>query len=671
MEAKFFNPELSRLMFIKRVFAQACDQSLPLLERLNYLFITSGNLDEFFEVAVAALKDKIALSRTEASIDGMQADELLKMIAEITHPFVKDIYDVYNNDLTPAMHLQSIEFLPRKKWTKPQREWIQKFFTEHAMPVISPIALDLSHPFPRLVNKSLNYIVSLEGADAFGRESGLAIIHAPRSLPRILRIPSELCEPGDYFVQLNDLIQAHLDDFFPGMTATGCYQFRITRNSDLYINSDEESDLTLALESELASKRYGASVRMEIDANCPDHIIEYLLAIHYLGVNDLYKVDGPVNLHRSSLLLKLLERNDLRFPAFQHQIPERLDKHTDMFSAIREKDILMHLPYDSFDPVLNLIYQAAHDPNVLAIKSTLYRTGVDSPMVKALIEAARVGKEVTIVIELRARFDEAENIALANQLQEAGALVIYGILGYKVHAKLSLIVRREGKDLGRYAHLGTGNYHADTARLYTDFGLFTYNSTITDDVLTTFQQLTGMSKELELDHLIASPFKLHKTVIALIEAETQNAQNGKKARIKAKVNGLTDKDVIVALYNASQAGVKIQLQVRGICCLIPGVKDLSENITVTSIIGRFLEHARVYCFYNDGNEKIYCSSADWMERNFFFRVEICFPILDPALAKTVKKRAFDPHLNPNSKQYQLKSDGEYFDITTISDNNKH
>lgn len=655
----FFNRELSQLQFFKRVFEQAQDRSLPLLERLKFLFITSAALDEFFEIRVAGLKEQMAMSRTDTGIDGMATNDILKAISDLTHQFVPEIYDLFNNELLPALEKERIHFISPEKWNKAQRAWAKDYFLNHAMPVLSPIGLDLSHPFPQLENKSLNFIVSLEGEDAFGRSSGLAIVHTPRTLSRVLRCPGNGKPNHDYFMFLNHVIQEYVNELFPGMQATGCYQFRVTRNSDIYLNSDEITDLTIALQSELASKRYGSSVRLEIDSDCPKHIIDFLLSIHHLTEQDIFKATGPVNLHRSSLILDMLDRPDLCFPSFKHNQPPELKTNKDMFASIRERDILLHLPYDSFDPVLDFIYQATRDPNVVAIKQTLYRTGVDSPMVKALIEAAKRGKQVTIVIELRARFDEAENIELANRLQEAGAVVIYGIVGYKVHAKLSLIVRREESKLRRYAYLGTGNYHAHTARQYTDFGLFTYDKDITSDVLRAFLQLTGMGKASRLKHLYASPFTLHKNILNLIEHETQQAKQGNKAFIKAKMNGLTEPEVINALYRASQAGVKITLHVRGICCLKPGVRGLSSNIKVYSVVGRFLEHSRVYWFYNSGDEKIFCSSADWMDRNFFYRVEICFPILDPNLAKRVKKEAFDTKLHPNAKVYQLASDGFY------------
>lgn len=653
----FINRELSQLHFILRVFDQAKDPKIPLLERLNYLFITSANLDEFFEIRVAGLKEKMVLPMSNTDVDHMAT--VLNEITTITHGFVHEIYSLFNKELVPALAKEKIYFLDPTNWTKEQRSWAHEYFLNHAMPVISPIALDLSHPFPRLVNKSLNYIVSLEGEDAFGRTSGLAIIHASRSLPRLLKLPKELCD-GEGFLFLNNVIQEHIDEFFHGMKATGCYQFRITRNSDVYLNPDEQiTDLRSALQSEIASKRYGSSVRLEIDANCPDNIVNHLLAIHNLESQDLYKINGPVNLHRANLLLNYLKRPELRFPPLKHQVPVELTADKDIFHEIGQKDLLLHHPYDSFDPVLDFIYKAAVDPNVIAIKQTLYRTGVDSPMVKALIEAARKGKEVTTIIELRARFDEQENMELANQLQAAGAVVIYGIIGYKVHAKLSLIIRREKGQLVRYAHLGTGNYHANTARMYTDFGLFTSDPDITGDVLLAFHQLTGLGKTAKLKKLFISPFTLHKKIIQLIENETKNAKAGKKSFIKAKINGLTEPLVIQALYRASQAGVKIQLHVRGVCCIDPKIPGLSENIKVISVVGRFLEHSRVYWFCNNGDEKLYCSSADWMHRNFFSRVEICFPILDKEIAKQVKKEAFDIKFHPHAKAYELLGKGNY------------
>jgi polyphosphate kinase len=655
----FINRELSLLQFNQRVFAQAQDRRLPLLERLKFLFICSANLDEFFEVRVAGLQHRVQHGHHSPGPDGLSAEQVLDAIAIQAHQLVDEIYQLLNVSLLPALADENIFILSPKQWNAAQSEWVKQYFQQQVMPITSPIGLDLAHPFPRLENKSLNFIVSLHGKDAFGRDSGLAVVSVPRMLPRVIRLPESLSDNNESYVLLNSIIQAYVDELFIGMTVTGCYQFRVTRNSDLIFDEDAIDDLAIALKKELFARRYGVEVRLEVAKQCPEDLAEFLLEKHNLQARDLYRVDGPVNLYRFHQLLSLTQRKDLLFAPFTPRMPRCLYKKQDLFAQIRQQDILLHHPYQSFEPVLEFIHQAALDPNVLVIKQTLYRVGANSPIVNALIEAARAGKQVITVIELRARFDEADNIELANRLQQAGALVVYGIIGYKCHAKMILVVRREQNKLKRYAHLGTGNYHVESAQQYTDMGLLTYDEQMTQDVAQIFQQLTGMGRATKLKKILQSPFTLHKTLLKLITHEAHNASEGQPAHIMAKMNALTEPEIIQALYQASQAGVKIDLIVRGICSLRPGIKGVSENITVCSIVSRFLEHSRVFYFYHHGEEKIFCSSADWMERNLLHRVETCFPIENKTLQQQVKQEGLLLHLQENNVAWRLQSDGSY------------
>lgn len=655
----YFNRELSHLQFNIRVLEQSLDSSHPLLNRLFFLLIFSSNLDEFFEIRVAGLRRQVALDREKSAADGMRPSEVLKEISRLCHEQVERQYRLLNEVLFPAMEAEQIHFIRRNQWTKKQAAWVKDFFNNEILPVISPIGLDPSHPFPRLVNKSLNFIVSLEGKDAFGREGGLAILPAPRSLSRLLRLPDELCDGGDNFVFLSSMIHAHAELLFPGMKVRGCYQFRITRNADLAVSSENVADLANALRGELLSRRYGDAVRVEVADNCPEDLAQFLLKQFSLTEDDLYRVNGPVNLNRMMALIGQIDRPDLYYKSFTPGLPKPLRKGAgSIFDAIAQEDLLLHHPFESFSPVEDLLREAAKDPDVVAIKQTLYRTGSDSNIVSALVDAARNGKEVTVVIELRARFDEADNLTLASRLQEAGAIVIYGVMAYKTHAKMMHLLRREQGLLRPYAHLGTGNYHAKTARLYTDYGLLTANKDICEDVHKVFLQLCGMGQVLNMRQLLHAPFTLHKKLLEMIERETSFANAGKQARIIIKLNAITEPKLIKALYRASQAGVEIDLIVRGICCLKPGIPEVSENIRVRSIIGRFLEHTRVFCFYNNGKEDVYCSSADFMERNLFHRVETCFPLVDPRLANRVRKD-LETYLLDNCQSWELLSDGNY------------
>ncbi|WOE31453.1 MULTISPECIES: polyphosphate kinase 1 [unclassified Acinetobacter] len=652
---RYINRELSILDFHLRVLEQAVDPLHPLLERMNFLLIFSRNLDEFFEIRVAGVLEQLDLGNESRSPDGLTPKQILDQISYTAHAAIERQYRILNEEILPKLKEEDICFLRRGELTPAQAAWVKKYFQEQVAPVLTPISLDPAHPFPRLVNKSLNFIVTLEGKDAFGRQIDLAVVPAPRSLPRVVRLPDELTDGKEHHVMLSAIIHEYVSDLFPGMTATGCYQFRVTRNADLALNEDVE-DLAKALKGELSSRRFGRAVRLEVTENCPQHIYKYLLDEFDLDEEQLYKVNGPVNLAR---LLSNFKRPHLRYDAHIPVIPKVLKKAENIFSAMKKQDILLHHPFESFAPVINLLREAARDPKVLAIKQTLYRSGPDSEIVQVLAEAARNGKEVTAVIELRARFDEESNIEVANVLQEAGAVVVYGIVGYKTHAKMILVVRRENNKLERYVHLGTGNYHAGNARIYTDYGLLTTDKDLCEDVHRIFQELTGMGKMAKLKKLLHAPFTLHAQLIHFIEEEIEHAKAGLPARIIVKVNALTELQLINKLYEASQAGVQIDLIIRSICCLRPGLLGLSENIRVRSIVGRFLEHTRVYYFSNNGNSRLYCSSADWMDRNLFNRVEACFPIDDPVLKKRIYQQGLLNYLEDNQQAWLLQSDGTW------------
>ncbi len=661
----YINRELAFLEFNRRVLEQAKKDEVPLLERLRFLCITSSNLDEFFEIRVAGLKQQEALGGTHRGADNQTPSEQLRRIADLTHELVAEQYRVMNDVLFPLLDAEGIRFRRRATWDKRQRQWLKQYFNRELEPILTPIGLDPAHPFPRPLNKSLSFIVTLEGKDAFGRSSGMAIVQAPRALPRVVLLPDTHAEAPHEFVFLSSIIHAHVDELFAGMKATGCYQFRVTRNSDLLLDEEEVDDLLRAMEGELPSRRFGDEVRMELAQECPEPVERFLQAQFDLDDMDVYSCNGPVNLMRLMQIPDLVDRPDLKYPGFTPRVSRRIQRATDVFSAIREGDVLLHHPFDSFAPVVDFLRQAASDPSVLAIRQTLYRTGADSAVVKALVDAASNGKEVLVVIELRARFDEAANIELATHLQEAGAQVVYGVVGYKTHAKMCMVIRREGRRLVRYVHLGTGNYHARTARLYTDYGLFTCDDAFGQDVQKVFKQLTTMGRAGRLKKMLQSPFTLHSTMLSHIETEIANAGKGLPARVIAKMNSLVEPGVIQALYRASQAGVSVDLVVRGMCALRPGVEGVSENIRVFSVIGRFLEHTRVFYFENasqdapngGGDPRVYLSSADWMQRNFFDRVETCFPIEDEDLRRAVI-RDLELYLADSTK-WELKPDGTY------------
>lgn len=655
----YINRELSLLEFNARVLEQAKDESVPLLDRLRYLCISSTNLDEFFEVRVAGQIQKANLGSTQADVDNMSPQEVLKAIRKRSCELVQEQYHVLNDLLFPLLEEEGIRFIRRSDWTEAQEKWLHDFFSEELLPVLSPVGLDPAHPFPKVLNKSLNFIVSLTGKDAFGRNSGMAIVQAPRALARVIQLPPDESGNGQHdFVFLSSVIHAYVDELFHGMKAKGCYQFRVTRNSDLFVDEEEIDDLKHAVEGELTSRHYGDAVRLEITDQCSDDLVDFLLDRLHLVREQIFQVNGPVNLNRLQAVCDEVDRPDLKFPAFVPGLPLIVKRSKKIFNAIKKQDLLFHHPFESFAPVVDFVRQAAKDPDVVCIKQTLYRTGPDSAIVSALVEASRAGKEVTVVIELRARFDEEANVALANRLEEVGAHVLYGIVGYKTHAKMLLVLRREGKKLRHYVHLGTGNYHSRTARIYTDYGLLTCDKTIGDDVRKVFNQLTSLGKVIKLNKLLQSPFTLFDGMLRMINREIKNAEAGKPARIIAKLNALVEPQIIQALYQASMSGVQIDLIIRGMCGLRPGVEGISENIRVRSIIGRFLEHTRVFYFENDGNPEVFAASADWMDRNLFKRVETCFPIEVKKLRDRVI-RDLEFYLRDNTQAWLLQQDGSY------------
>lgn len=653
----YLNRELSYMQFNLRVLEQAKNQQHPLLERLMFLLIFSSNLDEFYEIRVSGLKKQLGFGRQRPGADGKYPQEILSELHQQVRLALQEQYRILNEELLPAMAEQDIRFLYRHEWDDNLVAWTQDYFRNEVLPVISPLGLDPAHPFPRLVNKSLNFILSLEGKDAFGRDSGLAIVPAPRALPRLIKIPTHIMPEGDNFIFLSSVIHAHVEEFFPGMRVKECHQFRVTRNSDLEMSNVEVEDVASALQGELHLRRFGAAAKLEVGAGCPPELTDFLLERFNLTEEELFRLDGPVNLQRLMALTAMVNRPELRFPPFSPGTPPALEEGNCIFTAVTREDQLLLHPFQSFIPIIDWARQAAKDPGVISIKQTLYRTNESSELVEALAEAARNGKEVTVVIELRARFDEEENIQFASILQEAGAVVVYGVMGYKTHAKMLLIVRRENGRLKRYAHMGTGNYHRKNSLLYTDYSLMTCDDVVCSDIHKVFQQITGMGKKISPEVILHAPFRLMKGLVQLIQQEKQAALEGKPARIIAKINSLTEPAIIRELYCASQSGVKIDLIVRGICCLKPGVPGVSDNIRVVSVIGRFLEHSRVYYFANSATS-MYCSSADLMERNLHQRIEIAFPILKKKAASRILEE-LEMYLTDRQQSWELLADGTY------------
>ncbi len=657
--SQFINRELSLLAFNRRVLAQAADESVPLLERLRFLCIVSSNLDEFFEIRVAGLKEQIKLNNRIADYDGLEPREALRRVALQAHALIAEQYTLLNDSILPALRKVGVVFARRSEWTPAQQKWIHEYFVREVMPVLTPIGLDPAHPFPRVLNKSLNFAIELEGKDAFGRSGAAAIVQAPRALPRVIRLPKEVSNVPYGFVFLSSIMHQHVNEMFAGMTVLGSYQFRVTRNSDLFVDDEEVKNLRTALQGELPQRHLGDAVRLEVSEACPEVMSNFLLSQFGLNREDIYRASGIVNLVRLMSVPDLVDLPKLKYPTFKPALPKIITKRSDIFSSIRKQEILLHHPFESFAPVVQLLQQAADDPDVVGIKMTLYRTGADSELMEHLMRAAKKGKEVTVVIELMARFDEEANIDIAKRLEDVGAHVVYGVFGYKTHAKMMMVLRREDGKFRRYIHLGTGNYHPRTTRMYTDFGLLTCNPEIGEDVNEVFKQLTGLGKATSLHHLWQAPFTLHANIVAAIRNETALAKAGKPARIIAKMNALLEGAVIEALYEASQAGVEIDLIVRGVCALRPQVKGLSEKIRVRSIVGRFLEHSRIFYFHADGKESLYLSSADWMERNFFRRIEVAFPILDAKLKRRVMKEGLLPYLTDNCQAWEMDSEGSY------------
>jgi polyphosphate kinase len=655
----FLNRELQALEFNRRVLAQAEDRTVPLLERLRFLCIVSSNLDEFFEIRLSGVKEQIKLGAAAGGADGLTPLEVFRQVSARAQGIVDKQYRLFNEDILPALAKEGIRFLRRAEWTPGQQEWIRDYFFREMMPVLTPIGLDPAHPFPRVFNKSLNFAVELEGRDAFGRDSRAAIVQAPRVLPRVIALPKSVAHGPTDFIFLTSILHQHVGELFAGMSVLGCYQFRVTRNSDLFVEEEEVKDLRQALQGELPQRHFGDAVRLEVADNMSESMTRFLLGQFGLEGDDLYVVAGPVNLVRLMSIPEQVNRPDLEYAPFQQGLPKNVAKGRDLFQTIRKGDVLMHRPYQSFTPVIEFIREAARDPNVVAIKQTVYRTGIDSVIMQTLIDAAKSGKEVTVVVELMARFDEEANINWAARLEEVGAHVVYGVVGHKTHAKMSMVVRREEGKLVRYAHVGTGNYHPRTARHYTDFDLLTCRAAICADVNEVFQQLTGLGKVTKLKHVWQSPFTLHARTLEAIENETRVAKSGKGARIIAKMNALLEPQIIEALYKASQAGVKIDLIIRGVCALRPGVKGLSENIRVRSIIGRFLEHTRIFHFRNGGEAEVMISSADWMDRNFFRRIELCVPVLDAKARRRIMREGLKAYLDDNVQAWEMQPDGSF------------
>ncbi len=663
VDASPINRELSAIAFNRRVLALAYDASIPLLERLRFLSIVASNLDEFFEIRIARIMDQL---RTKSPPPGMTLADLRAQygaIAATVHALVDDQYRCLNTQVLPALASCGVRLLRLSELTDAQRAWVATAFREQVRPILTPIGLDPAHPFPQVGNKSLNFVIELSGRDAFGRESSIAIVKAPRVLPRVMKLPASLGAGGNAFLLLSAVIHEHLGELFPGREVVSYSQFRVTRDADLWFDEEEVKNLRQALQGELPHRQFGLPLRLEVTQSCPEHLARFLLSQFELTDQELYRCDGPVNLMRLSSLIDHADDDALRYRPFVPGLPKALAEGDDILAAIRQRDLLLHHPYQSFDPVVEFLRRAASDPDVVAIKQTVYRTGVNSTLMEALVDAARRGKEVTVVIELMARFDEEANINWAERLERAGAQVVYGVFGLKTHAKLMLILRREpagsGHRLVPYAHLGTGNYHPRTARLYTDFGLLTADADLCHDVNEVFLHITSLARAGRMRKLLLAPFTMHRRVVEMIRREARNAREGKPARIIAKMNALIEEGVIRALVAASQAGVEIDLIVRGACSLRPGVPGYSENIRVRSILGRFLEHHRVWYFENDGAKDVWLSSADWMGRNLFRRVEVAFPVLDPQAKQRVIDEGLLVYLADNRDAWLLDALGEW------------
>ena len=659
-KAAYFNRELSWLAFNRRVLEQAEDPENPLLERLKFLSFVSSNLDEFFEIRVAGLIQQVESNITQAGMDGLGPREQLRRVHSVCASLVADQYKCWHEQIVPALAREGIPFKTRDEISRRELKWLETYFKEQVHPVLTPLAIDPGHPFPQFGNKSLNILLWLDDPDTPATERMMAFIPVPRILPRVVRIPGKGRIPASY-IFLSDVLKIFAGELFPGYKVMSVHAFRITRNSDLYIDVEEVENLLQSIEEELYNLRKGSAVRLEVETDVPEDLLSELLQAIRLGRQHVFRINGPINLMRLMSVYDLIDRPELKFPPFYPHLPPVFRQHTFIYDAIRQQDLLLHHPYDSFDPVVDFVKQAANDPQVLAIKITLYRTSSDSPIVKALMEAARSNKQVTVLIELKARFDEANNINWAKMMEDAGIHVVYGFVGLKTHCKCCLVVRREESVLRRYAHLGTGNYHTKTARLYTDLSFFTCREAITTEVAQVFNTLTGFAKAPQFRNLLVAPYTLHRRMNQFILQETRNARKGLPARIVVKCNSLIDKETIDHLYEASQAGVQIDLIIRGICGLVPGVKGMSDNIRVRSILGRYLEHSRIFFFQNAAGKRprIYAGSADWMARNFYRRIEVIFPVEDARLREYLVDTVLDTYLRDTRQATQLRPNGSY------------
>lgn len=654
----YFNRELSWLAFNRRVLEQAQTETNPLLERLKFLSIVSSNLDEFFEIRVAGLMQQVGSGVAQVGVDGLGPKEQLRRIHDVVTSLIEDQYRCFQEQIIPQLRQNGISFLAVDELTNTDLAWIKGYFLEQVFPVLTPLAIDPAHPFPQIVNKSLNVLVCLEHPESPEADAMMAILPVPRILPRLVRI-GQSSQKQLRFIFLSDIIKLNAAFLFPGFRVQAAHAFRITRNSDLYIDEEEAENFLEQIEEELKHRQKGAAVRLEIENGVDQSVLHRLLGYVHLPTEYVFRIGGPINLMRLMSVYDLIDRPDLKFTPFQPALRPALAQNQSIFRTITDGDILLHHPYEAFAPVVDFVQQAARDPQVFAIKQTLYRTSGDSPIVRALIEASRNGKQVTALVELKARFDEANNIQWAKQLEEAGVHVAYGMVGLKIHCKCSLVVRREGDQLRRYVHLGTGNYNPQTARLYSDFSFFTARDDITREVAHLFNTLTGFGLTPEFERLLVAPYTLHNRLLDQIDIEAENARQGKPARMIAKLNSLVDQGIIDRLYEASRAGVKIDLILRGTCCLVPGVKGLSENIRVRSIVGRFLEHSRIYFFENHGEKPLYLiGSADWMPRNFFRRIEVIFPIDEPRLQEELTS-ILDTYLLDTAEAKELKPSGAY------------
>ncbi|MGC9450782.1 MAG: polyphosphate kinase 1 [Oceanipulchritudo sp.] len=663
-KAAYFNRELSWLAFNRRVLEQAEDPGNPLLERLKFLSFVSSNLDEFFEIRVAGLIQQVESNITQAGMDGLGPKEQLRRVHSVSASLVADQYKCWHEQIVPSLAGEGIPFKTREQLNRRELKWLKGYFQEQVHPVLTPLAIDPAHPFPQFGNKSLNILLWLDDPDTPATERMMAFIPVPRILPRVVRIPGSERVPDSY-IFLSDVLKIFARELFPGYKVMSVHAFRITRNSDLYIDEEEVENLLQTIEEELYNLRKGAAVRLEIETDVPEDLLSELLQAIRLGRQHVFRINGPINLMRLMSVYDLIDRPDLKFPPFYPHLPPVFRQHAFIYDAIKQQDLMLHHPYDSFDPVVDFVRQAATDEKVLAIKITLYRTSSDSPIVNALMEAARNNKQVTVLIELKARFDEANNINWAKMMEEAGIHVVYGFVGLKTHCKCCLVVRREEGSLRRYAHLGTGNYHTKTAKLYTDISFFTCREPVTREVAQVFNTLTGFAKAPQFRNLLVAPYTLHRRMNEFIVQETRNARKGHPARIIVKCNSLIDKETIDNLYAASRAGVQVDLIIRGICGLVPGVKGMSENIRVRSILGRYLEHSRIFYFENStgSRARIYIGSADWMARNFYRRIEVVFPIEQEKLREYLLRTILDLYLRDNRQATLLKPNGSYHKVS--------